>query len=120
MPGADSWLGGWSLKDFKRRRQHKKERVKFGYSTQDWWSFDSYLAGVIASGLERFASEEAHGHPADLSWEEWQNYLNSISVVLRRWENDFWGLPVNEGLELEKDLKEAMHKFADRFTSLWD
>lgn len=104
----------------KDRKRFKEERVKFGYATEDWWSFDTYLAGVIAHGLNRFYVE-AHGHPGDKTMEEWKDELKEIAEPLAKWaSHDRWLLSFEDENKLYEQVQESVRKLADIFGHLWD
>lgn len=115
----------WTKKEKENRsgkdwRLHKKQRVEFGYSTFDWWSMDSYIAGVIAHACDKFA-KESHGHPGDMTYEEWQNYCSGIAAPLKLWASaNRWKLSHEDEMKLYEEVKEAMHLFAERFGCFWD
>jgi len=114
----------WSKKERKRDpegwKKHTKERVKYGYSEVDWWSFDSYIAGVIAHACEKFAAE-SHGHPGNMTAEDWTALCLDISRPLALWASaDRWELSWDDSLKLYTQVQEALHMFADNFGSFWD
>jgi len=107
----------WKRKD---RKQFEKERIEFGYATHDWWSFDTFLAAVIAHGLERFASE-SHGHPGDKTIEEWKDRLHEIAEPLKKWAcEDRWKLSYDAEMELYEQVQDSIRDLADIFGHLWD
>jgi hypothetical protein len=67
--GADAWIWKNSyrrgcMKHWKelvkgpaRNLRHKKERMSNGFSTLDWWNMDSFIAGVVATGVLKFAED---------------------------------------------------------------
>lgn len=115
-----SWTKKDKTADPKSWRRHKKQRIKYGYSTFDWWSFDSYIAGVIAHACEKFSTSSA-GHPGDMTYDEWKEYCHSISVPLALWASpDRWKMGYKDEMELYSQAQEALRKFAQRFGSFWD
>lgn len=69
--GADEWLSGnpynkdkglkeWKKTEKKRpktMKKHHKERMANGYSWFDWINFDSYIAGIVATAVLKFAED---------------------------------------------------------------
>lgn len=118
------WKNGWSRKDKqespKRWKLHKKQRIKYGYSEIDWWSFDSYIAGVIAHACMKFA-HESHGHPADITAQQWSQYCLSIAEPLALWASPHrWRLSADDSMALYEEAQQALRMFAERFGSFWD
>lgn len=58
------------------------QRVQQGYSSEDVWSFDSYLTGVIRGGVEELRRIN-HGHPSELTAGEWSKILTEIVEGMR-------------------------------------
>lgn len=56
----------------------KAERAERGWSREDTWSFDTYLAGIIAGGCRALA-QRGNGYPPQLTPEEWSAILNRIA-----------------------------------------
>lgn len=78
------------VKNVKRVPFHAKcfiERGKKGYSIEDVWGFDTYLANVIAGGTKRLR-EINHGHPTDLTNEEWLKILDEISNAFVKYNKE--------------------------------
>ena len=51
------------------------------------WGFDTYLANVIAGGTKRLR-EINHGHPTDLTNEEWLKILDEISNAFVKYNKE--------------------------------
>ena len=58
--------------------KHWYQRAKQGYSYQDCWSVDWYLADIIPK-MVRQLKNNAHGHPGDITEEEWSDVLEDIA-----------------------------------------
>jgi hypothetical protein len=83
------------------------QRGRNGYSREDLWSFDTYLAGVIAAGCRELA-EVSHGSPIALlppdpnhplgiddseeasaqAMEEWRAILDTIAFGLEEYTEE--------------------------------
>lgn len=87
------------------------QRGKRGYSEADTWSFDTYLAQVIAGGVGRL-SERNFGYPHGMAPEEWSSILEKIAKGFG--ETDKWG-DYNQPA-----FDEAMELFSKYFHDLWD
>lgn len=90
------------------------QRAQRGWSDRDVWSFDHYLAGVIAGGLDQLRS--GHSYPCDLTEEEWADYLDDTAGALRRYHND----DLMNDETTHQEAVAALHRLADRFGDLWD
>ena len=53
------------------------QRARRGYSDEDIWGFQDYLARVIAGGIGQLRNR-TRGHPGTISAEEWENILTTI------------------------------------------
>lgn len=115
-----SWSIKYKKENPKRWKLHKKQRVKFGYSEYDWWSFDSYIAGVIAHACDRFASS-SNGYPSSMTLQEWKNLCSEIAAPLKKWaSNNRWELSMKDQELLYEQVQKAFHQFADHFGEFWD
>lgn len=115
-----TWTREYKGEKPNRWKRHKRQRVKYGYSIYDWWNFDSYIAGVLAHALGRFA-REGIGHPFNHTAESWNELCFNISESLAKWASDErWKLNAEDSLELYRQVQEALHKFADNFGAFWD
>lgn len=95
------------------------QRLRRGWSDYDAYSFDHYLAGVIAGGLANI--RDGHSHPCDMTAEEWESYLNEIITGLTRYRDmRFTANQYHEEMKAYNAAAAAMHKFADRFGDMWD
>lgn len=104
---------------WKRVERHNRERAQKGYSAFDWWSFDTFICGVIANACRDFRLKGI-GYPGDMTEEEWADYLLSIETPLRVWAEEKFDLGHEQELEAYEAAKAAMHKFADRLGNFWD
>ena len=58
------------------KKAHEAQRVKHGFSTYDWWGFNSYLTFVILGGLKKFKAESM-GYPGTIiTMGEWVEILD--------------------------------------------
>lgn len=114
--------GVFSLSTLRYQIQRPKwawQRMRRGWSDRDAWSFDVYLAGVIAGGLQNIRN--GHSHPSDMTPEEWEAYLDDISESLIRYrEGKFTDQSYDEEMAMHDDATEAVHNLAYRFGDMWD
>jgi hypothetical protein len=100
--------------------RYAKQRIKRGYSDQDLWSFDSYLAGIIAGGCEDLA-RISHGVPGNLTEGEWESVLKTIAVGFRDYAKDKFsesdGVPLSDE---ESTYNKGFDEFRKNFGALWD
>lgn len=107
-----------SIDKKKAKKLKIKQRSKRGFADEDTWSFDTYLASVIAGGV-RVLQERSFGYPAGLTEEEWQNILDTIAngfeyYVEHKFEfDDAFDEPDNQ-------FEVAFKLFHDYFGHLWD
>lgn len=111
---------------WKRRRRQLRwfwQRGRRGYSDQDVWNFDTYIAGIIGRGV-RDLRECGHGHPDDImTEEEWHSILDRISGPLLTYsDGDKWrdGYTYEEEMRRYDAAREAMHLFAEHLGGMWD
>lgn len=121
MP-ADGW--DWPLEEYKdnpeKLEQHRRERAEHGFSTFDWWSFDTYIAGVIGRGVLKFI-EDGMGYPGNMTEEEWKTLCREISEPLVKYSGEKFSLSsLEEEAELYEQVKDALRKFTDHFGYFWD
>lgn len=104
---------------WKRIARHNKERAQKGYSVYDWWSFDTFVCGLIANACRDFRLI-GHGHPGDMTEEEWNAYLLEIEEPLRVWAEEKFDLHGDEEMAAYRAAQEAMAKFTARLGYMWD
>ncbi|MEU3609185.1 hypothetical protein AB0E83_27600 [Streptomyces sp. NPDC035033] len=117
-----SWVQGWCYRarwcwvQLKREPRHRWEQARRGFSRMDVWGFDHYIAGVIAGGGSCDQLRIGHGHPSDMTAEEWEAFLEGIAVELRRYADP------DNFLDADAHAADiaATHRFADRFGDMWD
>lgn len=99
----------------KWKIQQYVERARYGVSTEDTWSFDYYIAGVLVRALRDLRKS---GFPSDMTEKEWVAYLDSIIKPLDDYHRQ--GLYGADDEERYKKAVGALHKFANRFGAMWD
>ena len=123
------------LKKFIRKFKFAYQRVTRGFSDQDAWNADMYLASQIA-GIAEWLVENSHGVPASYAYrpdlndpvevmEERRNaeYRKNITVFKeyakngdafdQEWKDKFGGV-------LDNELDDSLQWFAKHFTEFWD
>ena len=106
--------------DTDKYEKHIEQRMSFGYSVYDWWSFDSYIAGVIAHAVDKFVKDGV-GHPGNMTEAQWQEICNRVSFPLKLWSSsERWKLETDELEALYEKVQESLHLFADNFGDFWD
>jgi len=68
--------------DLYRKIKKMVQRAYRGWSNEDTWCFDFYLADVIENGLIHLKNT-ACGYPANLTEEEWNNVLKKIILTFK-------------------------------------
>ena len=98
------------------------QRGKRGYSDNDVWNFDSYLAEVISKGCKQLAKEK-HGYPSNLTLEKWEEILNSLSKKFEEYTKIIYleeGYETVSPEEFDKKMDEMINLLKNHFTHLWD
>lgn len=99
--------------------EHEQERATQGFSTYDWWNFNSYLTFVIVGGLRKFLVD-GNGYPAAFgSIEEWNVILEKMIAGFEMSEeihNSFEVATPDQSAVVD----EGMELFAKHYADLWD
>lgn len=108
-----------------RREEHFAERGKRGFSTEDWWNFDTYIAWVIANAVQKMKDDGntmfSYPDEPDTKWEELTNAEYDIMIKgFGTWASGSWNMFDEEADQAVEDLKAALEIFSNRFMSLWD
>lgn len=117
------------VNDSKRhsKKRHEKERLENGFSTYDWWNFNSYLSWVIIGGLKKFL-KDGNGYPGGTTKEEWDKDLQTMiegfeaNEALQGFEGygfnnvtyEEWSKP------LEDKWERGIKLFLENYGTLWD
>jgi hypothetical protein len=92
-----------------RSKRWKRQRIKYGYSDRDVWSFDSFLAEVIAGGVRQIS--RFGGYPVAFEAKEWQDTLNFIA--------DQFEWYANEQFNYDNDFEEKVTDPEGDFHKAW-
>lgn len=88
-------------------------RVKHGFWYSDCWALDTTIAKFALPRL-RHLRTVTHGHPCDVTWDEWHAILHEIEWFLE-WHID------GDALKFDKARHEyAGQLFGKYFGNLWD
>lgn len=103
------------------------QRGKRGYSQEDYWCLNYYLAKYLAGVLDDWV-EKSHSYPLELSGKtftekEWDLFLKDSSEAFKKYVEfqDTWNFP-KQG-EYEANMKKIRRFFfilGDNFDSFWD
>ncbi len=116
------WWWKWNIQP-KRFLKHRYQRAKRGYSNQDCWDFDSYLARVIVGGIDELL--KGSGYPTHInSREEWEAILKEMQegfglIADRDWEFDA-GFDSPEWEAARAKVNRAKKLLVEYFENLWD
>lgn len=97
---------------------HRSQRALRGFSDYDWWSFDTYISGVIATALEKFR-DDGMGYPCEYTEEQWKMVLDiaiegfELHATKFDWE---W----EDRFQNDKKVEIALDIFRGIYGSLWD
>ena len=121
-------IGGWF------------QRANRGYADHDVWSFDTYLAGVMAGGLRELAAHNI-GHPCDFPGgaDGWNAWLLDKANWLEWYHKDEDGVSDDKGwiaphltqeqkshrintyhTKMQQFFNEVMPDIGKHFGHLWD
>lgn len=108
------------------------QRSKKGYSYIDIWGFNDWFLDIVPRMLEEL-SKECHGHPIDMTYEEWIEYLNTMSMHFKeaaKYDDlDFdKNISFKDNLTLQEQaysnckehLETGLDMLKARFFDLWD
>jgi len=107
----------------KRLEAHKKERTERGFSEEDWWNFDTYIAWVIAGAVEKMKADgnTMFAYPGEPE-ENWSALTHGEYEIMAKGFSQ-WADADNylgDADSLYRDLEDALEIFKNRFKSLWD
>ena len=105
-----------------------------GWAVEDTWSFDRYLAKVIAEGVEYlrdhkngYQTREDHWLPDSFTehdpcncGEWWNEQLTLIANGFKEWAEDELEDTLEDELARQERLKETLKLFSEHFMGLWD
>jgi len=98
---------------------HERERATQGFSTYDWWNFNSYLSFVITGGLKKFLAD-GNGYPGAFeSVDEWNVILEKMIAGFEQAEalSNGYEMPTPEQSAV---VDEGFALFAKWYGHLWD
>lgn len=114
------WKLTWKLK-------RNWQRFKRGYADTDIWNFCYWYIEMIPKMLTQLKNEN-HGHPCDLTEEEWDEYLkgiiNNLNDAKMYMERASEEIDDKKALELYNKSNECMicsfNMLKERFWDFWD
>ena len=104
----------WRVREFIYRLRQAWSIIKGGRSGCEVWSFYSAYAEFALPRLKAFR-DDLHGHPVNLTFEEWQQILDRIIGALE--------LIVQDDIydqETEEEINDACELFGKYYRHLWD
>ena len=111
------------MRDKKHELKNLWLRYTRGVGCCDLFSYDGYIAKVMARDLRIFKAKN-FAYPGDdefKTFEDWQNYIQEIIDGLDSFDKIDWD--AKDCFEQENKARlaqdEAMMKFAKRFSSFW-
>ena len=103
---------------FKRKTVWAFHRVRHGWAAPDTWSFDNYLAKIIAEGC-RHLQKNTHSYPSNLTEKKWDAILEQIAEGFEIYSGDEWWWGSDQKADKAK-IDKAKKLFNKYFESLWD
>lgn len=124
MDDPSKWVekaDGWDT------ARHYAERQRNGFSKADWINFDTYIAWVISSAVQKMKDD---GHTCfyypDEPSDKWEGLTKAEYDVMILGFGDYakyrddTDLDSSRVKEIEDNLEAALEVFKKRFKSLWD
>ena len=102
-----------------------KQKISVRIDPHDTWSMDHTLAHIVLPMLVQLKATQ-HGHPADLTEQEWDEILDKMIWAFEQkcrddWEGDFYGYEDDAterfGLKLLWDDHEGSKAHQERMTN---
>ena len=95
------------------------QRVRYGFSDKDLWSFDHYLSNVIVRGLTRLKSLQ-HGYPTSCKSEcEWYDIMEDIIYTFEINKQIVDNLDIPSDIDKER-YERGWKLFREYYNNLWD
>ena len=91
-----------------------EQRAERGFSTEDTYSFDVYLAKVIAGGVRELL-ERNMSHPEAVGPDEWNAILEKIATGYEAYARQCFKF-----VELPPEFREAQELLTKWWCALWD
>lgn len=101
-----------AIKDFWQRGRR-------GWADRDTWSFDTYLAELLAGALRHLA-EHSHGHPIGLTTEGWLAILSEMADGFEAWAHLYNLADADEERAAYRKLQRSVRLLHRWFGHLWD
>ena len=121
--GADTYPtrhGRESIRDYQHTvKEHRLERAANGYSTRDWWNFDTFIVGLIANAVADFRTH-GMGYPGHVTEGEWHVILKRIEGPLRAYANDKFDVFGEDATKQYEAAQEALRLFTEYLGHFWD
>lgn len=100
------------------------QRWRYGWSVRDTWNFEYYLSSVIEGGVHHMR-QIAHGHPMELTFEEWLQILKEIEVGMEAGRRIMDDMLVDDAsdeawTEAKEQFDLAMDHLKTYWFNLWD
>ena len=92
-----------------RRKRWIKQRTKRGYSDLDVWSFDNFLAQVIAGGVRQIG--RFGGYPMGVEEQRWRDTLDFIA--------DQFEWYAKEQFSFSEDFRDKINDAEGDFHKAW-
>lgn len=101
-------------KDIIRKCKRGYQRAYRGWSDEDTWNLDNYLAKVIKESLQHFR-QNLSGCPVNLSEKDWQEMLDDMIYTFDRLQASSFDYVVID----DKRFKNGWKYFQKYFLNLW-
>lgn len=103
--------------NLRRVGRNAWQRARRGYSTEDTFSFEDYLADVIIGGLTELRNRNL-AHPGGLTPEEWRAILDEIIIGFKVFQDPEGRFSDDPAVRAKMDR--GWELFQEWFPALWD
>ena len=104
------------------------QRGRLGYTHEDYWALNCYLADYLAGVLTDW-KDRAHSYPPTISgkkftMKEWEHFLSESAEAFKNWsewDKDLSKMPDAETYEINnKKIRRFFTILGDNFDTFWD
>jgi hypothetical protein len=97
------------------------QRMLYGYSDEDLWNLDYFLADLIQRSLKSFKNDANYSHPGSMTKEEWDAELDIMIkgfTDVQAYLDDCYDNDEEKAVLIES-FDKGMKSFHKNFFSLW-
>lgn len=107
----------YSIRELGHQIRYAWQRAWRGYDDTQWWGMDYSFISLYESLLTELKTN-LHGHPVNLTPEEWEDILNTMVELLKEMKDED---SLIDNYEHEEEIKDEFFRlFSLHFYDLWD